>query len=185
MQFMSNIYSHLEKKHYLAEVFLDVSKAFDSLSHKILLCKLSNFGIRGIHLRFLHSYLTHRHPAVYCNNKYSSFKPICKGVPQGSILGPILFIIYINDIVHASSKLKYTIYADDTNLLMGDTDLDNLHINLNNEFDVVNKWIKNNNLSLNVFITNYIIFRNRSVKHSIPPAILEGTILEKVTYTKF
>ena len=63
---------------------------------------------------------------------YSSFKPICKGVPQGSILGLILFIIYISDIVYASSKFNYTIYADDTNLLMGDSDLDNLHINLNN-----------------------------------------------------
>ena len=61
---------------------------------------------------------------------------------------------------------------------MGDSDLDNLHINLNNELDIVNKWIKHNNLSLNVSKTNYIIFQKRSVKHSIPPVILEGIILE-------
>ena len=125
VQFISNVYKYLERKHFVGGVFLDLSKAFDSLCHKILLKKLSNFGIRGLPLKLFESYITNRSQAVYCNSTYSSFKTIVKGVPQGSILGPILFLIYINDIVHASNKFKFTIYADDTNLLLEDESLDN------------------------------------------------------------
>lgn len=81
------------------------------------------------------NYLINRSQAVYCNSTHSSFRPINKGVPQGSILGPILFPIYINDIVNVSSKFKCTIYADDTNLLVDNVNIDDPHINFTTELE--------------------------------------------------
>ena len=96
-----------------------------------------------------------------------------------------MFLIYINDIVNASTKFKYTIYADDTNLVLNDDDLDNLHENLHTELNAVHNWIRNNKLNLNITKTNYIIFQNRSIMINLPPVLLEGRTLERVQYTKF
>ena len=136
-------------------------------------------------MKLFKGYLTNRYQAVYCNSTYSSYKPINKGVPHRSILGPIIFIMYINDIVNASHKFEYTIYADDTNLLLHDTNMDSFHMHLNIELQVMNYWIKRNKLRLNVSKNNYLFFQNYSIKLIMPPVTIERITLNKVDRIKF
>lgn len=185
LQFTNNIYTSLERKQYVVGVFMDLSKAFDTINHQILISKLRHIGVRGLALRLFESYITNRSQAVCCNGKYSDLRFLFAGVPQGSILGPTLFIIYINDIIHSSSKFKFTMYADDTNLLLEDSDLETLHSNLLKELDLVNYWLKSNKLKLNLAKTHYICFQNRSVNNQIPPIILEDQQLQCISHTKF
>lgn len=185
IQFVNNVYNCLEEKLFVAGVFIDLSKAFDSLDHNILIEKLKHVGIRGTPLQLFKSYLDSRSQAVYCNSSKSEFKLISKGVPQGSILGPILFLIYINDITRASSKFQFVIYADDTNLLLADKNINSLYTNLNNELKCIARWVKCNKLKLNVSKTNYMLFQNRSIKNDMPPLSLENEIIKRVQYTKF
>ncbi len=185
MQFTSKIYSNLERKRYVAGIFLDLSKAFDTLNHAILLDKLYNSGVRGTPLKLLESYLTNRKQSVYCNKKSSQLKVIHTGVPQGSILGPLLFLTYINDISNASEKFNYVLFADDTNLLLHDDNLNNLHTALNTELEKISKWVSANKLKVNVTKTNYILFQNRSVEHRMRTVYMEGCELKRVSCTKF
>ena len=97
-------------------IFIDLSKAFDTLNHAILLKKLEHCGVRGISLIWFTSYLENKMQYVIYNNSISKKCKIVTGVPQGSILGPLLFLIYINDICNASRLLKFILYADDTNI---------------------------------------------------------------------
>ena len=131
------------------------------------------------------NYLSNRKQSVFCNNNYSNFNSIPKGVPQGSVLGPILFLVYINDIINSSTRLKFLIYADDTTLLLKDKNIVSLHANLNLELDQIKTWVQSNKLILNITKTNYILFQNRSIKKSIPPIMLNGEILKKVNQTQF
>lgn len=109
------IHDAIDKGDYGIGIFLDLSKAFDTININILLNKLQHYDIRGLGLDWCSSYLFGRHQYVYINNHKSSYKPISHGVPQGSILGPLLFILYINDFVDSSYILHKVLFADDTN----------------------------------------------------------------------
>lgn len=103
-----------ENQNLVLGIFLDFTKAFDLINHKILIKKLEHYGIRGKALSLISSYLQHRSQFVVVNGHSSSIKPVNVGVPQGSILGPFLFVLYINDIVNIDPTAKHIIYADDT-----------------------------------------------------------------------
>ena len=120
--------------------------------------KLNNYEVRGAALNWFDSYLSNRSQCVCLGSVYSNFSGIKCGVPQGSILGPLLFIIYINDIVNSSTLLTFIMFADDTNLFASNKNLDILIKENNIEVDKVSLWLKINKLSLNIKKTQFILF---------------------------
>jgi hypothetical protein len=177
----------IDNNEFSIGIFLDLAKAFDTVNHTILLEKLQHYGIRGIALKWFKSYLTDRSQQVLCNGSLSSLKLILHGVPQGSILGPLLFLIYINDLPNSSSLLRYILFADDTNAFLSNSSYDQL-INLaNKELALASDWFKANKLSLNISKTNYIIFRSN--KKTIPTTAhglsIDGVSIPQVESSKF
>ena len=126
---------------YTIGIFLDFSKAFDTVNHQILLQKLYHYGIRGVAYNWIESYLSNRMQYVSYNNAKSSTKQIRCGVPQGSVLGPLLFLIYINDLGNVSKELFTIMFADDTNIFCSGTNLEQLENKLNNELLKIQEWI--------------------------------------------
>ena len=151
-------------------IFIDLSKAFDTLDHEILLYKLKRLGIHGNRLAWFRSYLTNRTQYIEMNGIVSETLPIITGVPQGSLLGPTLFLIYINDISKASSFFNFICYADDTTLvssiasaekLCGSKNIDDISNFINKELDKVSNWLDANKLSLNTGKTKFMMFRKK------------------------
>ena len=108
----------MDKKLVTCGIFLDFSKAFDTINHDILLSKLYRYGIRGNPLRWFENYLYNRNQVFKIGDTISSSQTIICGIPQGSTLGPLLFLLYINDLPNCSSKLSFRIFADDTNMFI-------------------------------------------------------------------
>ncbi len=159
-----SIRSTLDCKKFGCGVFIDLQKAFDTVNHQILLSKLEHYGIRGCALDWFKSYLFQRKQYVSINGQNSSLLTVNCGVPQGSVLGPLLFLIYINDLPLASTKLKFYLFADDTNIYLEDGNLTHLVKTVNKELKFVMKWLNANKLSLNIEKTNFILFHSMSIK---------------------
>ena len=159
LSILEEIRLNLDKKIFSCGVFVDLEKAFDTVNHKILIEKLNHYGIKGIPNKWFTSYLSNRTQSVSLNGTLSENQPVHCGVPQGSILGPLLFLIYINDMNKALKKCKVYHFADDTNLLFSDPDPIQIRKIMNKELKLLFEWLCANRLSLNVAKTEFIIFR--------------------------
>jgi len=165
-------------------VFLDFSKAFETVNHSILLSKLEYYGIKNTALRWVESYLNNRSQYV-CYNTHSSCKLICKcGVPQGSILGPLFFIIYVNDMANISKYLFLVLFADDTNAFLSGKNIDNVIQSVNVELSILAKWLCSNKLTLNVKKTHFMVFSN-SRQQVTKHVSIDRHCIERVSHTKF
>ena len=158
--FLQYLCKHLGSGNIVFYLFLDFCKAVDCVNHKILLSKLNTCGVRGIALHWFRSYLTNREQYVSINNVDSNPRVIQCGVLQGSILGPLLFLILINDITKCSNQFKCILYADNSTLstyVPGDNVLDSAEL-INRELKCLERWLKSNKISINADKTKYMLF---------------------------
>ena len=169
------ILDSLNKKEIALLLLIDFSKAFDMVDHNILLTKLYHYGIRGTAYSWLKSYLTDRKQYVHIDGKNSTTKTLRYGVPQGSILGPLLFVIYINDIPKINQLAKFILYADDANIFIIGESIQEIEHKFNQLSLSLTLWVGCNGLSLNIRKTNYMIF-SRNYRATITDAPFQPKI---------
>jgi hypothetical protein len=174
---IDKIVAGIDKNEMTLGTFLDFSKAFDTVNHKILIRKLHKYGIRGIANNLINSYLSNRKQFVSFNNVLSEAQVITYGVPQGSILGPLLFVLYINDIYLVSNSIMPILFADDSSLFVQGKDINTMTNVLNHELDHIYNWVNTNKLSLNVEKTYRILFK---AKRRHAPGDFQVKIANKV-----
>ena len=175
----------LDTGKFVVGLYLDIKKAFDAVPHSILLEKLYALGIRGNIYNWFKSYLENRKQYVIYNNCKSDMGTITHGVPQGSILGPLLFIIFMNDFSKSSELLFAILYADDTNIFLEGNSYNKTILELNTELLKIESWLVANRLTLNVSKTHYMIFHRSRIKTVDHDLILNGNVVKRVTSTKF
>ena len=167
------------KKEYSIAVFLDLSKAFDSVNHFFLIDKLKNMGVKGNLLRWLKNYLENRCQIVKSKNSSSDTFRIKSGVPQGSVLGPTLFLAYINDIKHLDLTCNINLFADDTVLYSSGPNLENLLTSIQEDLNKICNWCTFNKLCLNAKKTNVLCFGKSFFRHPDFETIPKLTLLSQ------
>ena len=160
--FTDHILENADNGLITASVFLDFSKAFDTVDHAILLCKLKSVGLDDNSLNWFESYLSSRQQVTSIDNTLSSSLPVSVGVPQGSILGPLLFIIYINDMPNIFKHSKILLYADDTLLYYSSKSACDIEKNVNEDLNLISQWLDQNLLTLNCKKSKFVLFGGNS-----------------------
>ena len=185
MELTEEITTALDDKKVTAGVFIDLKKAFDTINHNLLLKKLAHYGVRGVANKWLASYLSNRKQYVSIDECNSDLLNVLCGVPQGSILGPKLFILYVNDMCNISKILKFVLFADDTNIFCSGHDAMQLSRDLSNELDKLSVWFAVNKLILNVSKTNFMVFGNSKQRNTILQVSIKNSKIKRVYVTKF
>ena len=196
LELIDRINKQIDQRKIPFSIFLDLSKAFDTLNHDILMKKLHYHGVRNNTLNWFHSYLTNRAQYIEYNETKSSLLEIETRVPQGSILGPLLFLIYVNDIHMVSRSLNFILYADDTTLTSpicsftqgGNSSISKVSNLINSELTKISDWFAVNKLSLNAEKTKFMIFHNHQkiiTQNKIPCLKINNTNIERVTEFNF
>lgn len=178
--FLEHLYLGLNDGEASAAVFCDLSKAFDCVDHDILLHKLERYGFRGNALKWFNSFISNRFQRVSFNGAQSEQQVIRSGVPQGSVLGPILFLLYINDLTNTNISGKFTLFADDATILWQKTDENLLNEVMASDIEIIKSWCDANRLSLNIKKTNIVSFGC-----NLGNIFLNGSILGNLSENKF
>lgn len=187
LNYLTNlIYENLDKSTPIAVTFLDLSKAFDTVNHKILLDKLYNYGIRGNAHKLITSYLQNRFQRVKANDVLSDYCEVLTGVPQGTVLGPLLFILYVNNLLNSLPEDTIISFADDTAIVSIGKSWNEVETKMNNYLYNVSNWLALNKLSLNLDKTVYMTFGSYCT--SVPDnldIIINGKNIQRVESCKY
>ena len=157
-KFTDDIKRDLNKSKNTIAAFIDLRNAFDTVDHSVLLLKLDHYGIRSDNYHWFENYLGNRHQTVFANGILSSRETVVCGVPQGSILGPLLFLLYVNDVVKCIKDCKLKLYADDTVIYIAHRDFEIAKTMLQNDLDCYLTWCQQNKLSVNTTKTKLMVF---------------------------
>ena len=184
LDLQSQLINNIEDKLYSCSVFLDFSKAFDTVNHNILLDKLEHYGFRGIAYSWFKSYLNQRTQIAAMNGVDGNELTINCGVPQGSVLGPLLFLIYINDIYQSSQILPFRLFADDPSILLANKNLEILEQTRNSELKKASVRLLANKQSVNVSKSKFLVISSRKIDKNIKLKI-NNKELKHENYTKY
>ena len=185
-EIVENLLTELQNGKLVAGIYLDLSKAFDTVDHNILLDKLEHYGIRGNPLKWFKSYLQNRQQYTVVNGKKSNLQHVQYGVPQGSVLGPLLFLLYTNDIVMAVGKNKLRLFADDSNVFVTADNATTLQQKMKEVLLSIFIWFKANKLTANINKTAYSIFkRNGVIPGCLNSIKIDNEVINRVKEVKY
>ena len=160
LDIVEDILSNMDKRYFSSGIFIDLKKACDTVNHEILLNKLNFYGFRGFIIDWFQSYFKkNRTQTIQIGERLSTKLTSPCGVPQGSVLGPLLFLLYTNNINLSYDKLKFYLFADDTNILYADKNLKAIEQTVNAELNNAHDWLITNRLTLNIKKSNFLISR--------------------------
>ena len=184
-KFIDSIAMGLDKGKYTVAVFLDIKKAFDTINHKIMIRKLKHAGCGVRIIELFKSYLENRKQSVLYNGIRSSVKDLITGVPQGSTFGPLLFLLYVNDLPNVFENTKCMMFADDTVLYHSHETMQGLYNELQNSLDKMNNWCAENQITLNGKKCEYVQFCYRKILTQDNSLKLGDVMLSKVCQYKY
>jgi Reverse transcriptase (RNA-dependent DNA polymerase) len=186
LNFITFIRHSLNSKKFTSAIFIDMSKAFDCVVHDILLEKLYKSGVRGDFHALLASYLSGRSQMVQIGGSLSSAQEVRLSVPQGSILGPLLFLVYINDIFELKLRGTLQLYADDIIIMYSSDNIVDLYDDMQHDLDIMREWFYNNYLTVNSGKTSFMMFKDpRRVISYSRPLLFGGSMINQVFEQKY